>query len=141
MPAGDFYFAINATFRFIQDRFGEEALIRYWETLGSNFYAPLVERFRTGGPDAVAAYWREFFANEPGGKVVVEKQDGKVEIDVQDCPAIGWLRTHNREIVSNYCRHCHHVSTAIAEKAGLNFRLEGGGGTCHQTFSQKETPP
>ena len=38
--AADFYFAINATFRFILERFGESGLRRYWGDLGSKYFAP-----------------------------------------------------------------------------------------------------
>jgi len=134
MAAGDFYFAINATFRFFLEKYGEEALTRYWESLGEDYYAPLSQRFKAGSLDEVEKYWREFFEREPGGEVDVTQTDGRVEIEVRDCPAIRWLRENNREIVPCYCRHCHHVSTAIASKAGLEFLLEGGGGACRQSF-------
>lgn len=135
MAAADFYFAINATFRFILDNYGEDALEQYWRAMGDEYYASLADRFREGGLDEVERYWREFFAAEPGGEVEVSRAEHTVHIDVRDCPAIRWLRMHNREIVPNYCRHCHHVSTAIASRAGLAFVLEGGGGACHQQFS------
>ena len=53
MAAPDFYFAINATFRFIEERWGEEALNRYWDAMGRGYYAPLSARFRSGGLAAV----------------------------------------------------------------------------------------
>lgn len=142
VAAGDFYFAINATFRFILQNYGEAALVNYWRALGSEHYAPLAERFRAGGLDAVAHYWTEFFAREPGGAVSVGKEAGCVIVDVRECPAIRWLRLHQRAIIPSYCQHCLHVSTAIAEKAGMRFELEGGGGTCKQTFhtGNQETP-
>ena len=33
MSAGDFYFAINATFRFIHDLYGRDALVDYWSSM------------------------------------------------------------------------------------------------------------
>lgn len=134
MAAGDFYFAINATFRFILDNYGEAALADYWRAMGAEYYAPLSKRFREGGLDAVESYWRDFFQEEPGGDVRVSRSNHAVEIDVRDCPAIRWLRDSHRDIVPNYCQHCHHVSSTIAEGAGLRFELKGGGGTCHQQF-------
>ena len=138
VAAGDFYFAINATFRFILQNYGESALIDYWRALGSEYYAPLADRFRVGGLGAVARYWADFFAEEPGGDVSVAQEPDRVTIDVRECPAIRWLRLHEREICPNYCQHCVHVSSAIAQKAGLCFDLEGGGGTCKQTFRARE---
>lgn len=140
MPAADFYFAINATFRYILDNHGEQALIGYWRAMGERYFAPLSERFRAGGLDEVERYWRAFFDKEPGGDVRVEQSDDRVLVDVRDCPAIGWLRANGREIVPLYCQHCHHVSSAVASSAGLAFALEGGGGSCRQSFSVRSQP-
>lgn len=134
MAAPDFYFAINATFRHFYETYGEEALIAYWEAMGDEYFDALSRRFREGGLEAVESYWRDFFAGEPGGEVEVTRQGQRVEIAVKDCPAIRHLRLHGREIMPLYCRHCHHVSSVIARKAGLGFQLQGGGGTCQQAF-------
>ncbi len=64
--AADFYFAINATFRFILRRFGVEYLHRYWTDLGTQYYAPLTADWKQRGLSGIAAYWRAFFAAEPG---------------------------------------------------------------------------
>ena len=135
MSAGDFYYAINATFRFIHDNWGKEALIDYWTSMAQGYHAEVADRFRAGGLEAVQQYWTDYFANEPGGDVVVSLAEKGVELDVRDCPAIRWLRNGEREIVPYYCEHCHHVSTAIAQQAGLAFKLQGGDGTCYQVFS------
>lgn len=135
MPAGDFYFAINATFRFIHDTYGKEALIEYWTTMGQEYHADLAERFRRGGLEEVRRYWADYFAQEPGGDVAVSLTPKGVELAVHDCPAISWLKKGGREIMPCFCEHCHYVSTAVAGRAGMDFALEGGGGTCHQVFS------
>lgn len=140
MAAGDFYFAINATFRFIHERFGPDALIAYWRSLGREYYAPLGARFRSGGLPAVADYWADFFAHEPGGQVAVTRGETAVMLDVQCCPALAWLREHGREPAPNFCGHCRHINDQLAEAAGMTFRLEGGGGQCRQTFSALEEP-
>jgi hypothetical protein len=141
--AADFYFAINATFRFIEREFGGEGLRRYWEALGSGYYAPVTAVWKRGGLPAVADYWRAFFAAEPGSEVLVEAGDGKVSLDVRVCPAFKHLRAHGREIVPCFCQHCYYVSEAAAAPAGLTVRIEGGNGACRQTFlpRQPALPP
>ena len=52
--AADFYFAINATFRFIRATLGADALKAYWNELGREYYAPLSKLWKTGGLVAVA---------------------------------------------------------------------------------------
>jgi hypothetical protein len=135
MSAGDFYYAINATFRYIHDTYGKEVLIDYWTSMAHEYHADVVARFREGGPEEVRRYWAGYFDQEPGGDVQVSLNGTDVEIDVRDCPAIRWLEAGGREIVPYYCEHCHYVSTAIADRAGMRFTLKGGGGTCNQVFS------
>jgi len=140
MSAGDFYFAINATFRFIHDTYGKEVLIDYWTSMAHEYHAGVAARFREGGLEEVRRYWAGYFDQEPGGDVQVSLSGADAVIDVRDCPAIKWLKGGSREIVPYYCEHCHHVSTAIADRAGMRFALTGGGGTCNQVFSLEGGP-
>ena len=132
--AADFYFAINATFRFIHDRFGIEGLHRYWTEMGTNYFAPVSESWKRNGWDGVAAYWKAFFAAEPKAEVNVDRNGETLVVEVKTCPAIKHLRDHQREIFSCFCQHCYFVSEAIGRPAGLTVRIEGGNGTCRQTF-------
>jgi hypothetical protein len=139
--AADFYLAINATFRFILARLGIDGLRRYWHDLGTNYYAPVRERWKTGGLPAVADYWRAFFAAEPGAEVSVDESADEVRLQVKTCPAIKHLRAQGREIVPCFCQHCHFVSEAIAAPAGLAVRVQGGNGACVQHFIKRDTTP
>lgn len=134
--AADFYTAVNATFRFIERKLGQEGLRRYWAELGRSYYAPVTQRWLAGGLGAVAAHWRAFFAAEPGAQVEVSEVDQEVVVEVQTCPAIRFLREHGREIAPFFCQHCYHVSTAMGEAAGIEMRLSGGNGSCTQRFAQ-----
>lgn len=142
--AADFYFAINATFRFLRRRLGEAKLREYWRQLGQDYYAPVARAWRREGLSAVEDYWREFFEAEPDGEVEIERREGpapSVTLEVRDCPAIRHLREGNREIDPGFCQHCYHVSAAMAEGAELEVRVQGGNGTCTQTFSPRTVPP
>ena len=58
-------------------------------------------------------------------------------LDVKVCPAIQHLRAHGREIVPCFCQHCHFISEAMAQPAGFTVRVEGGNGSCRQTFLRR----
>ena len=133
--SADFYYAINATFRFLQRRLGPEGWRRYLGELGRNYYAPVNAQWRAGGLPAIARYWRAFFAAEPGARVEVETHADRVEVRVHECPAIKHLRAGGREIVRDYCQHCFHLGSARAEAAGFTMRLTGGNGSCRHTFA------
>ncbi len=132
--AADFYFAINATFRFTLGKFGIAGLRDYWTDLGVKYFAPVSARWIEGGLSAVAEYWRAFFAAEPGAEVEVSETTDAVTLDVKVCPAIKHLREHGREIVPCFCQHCYFISEAMAAPAGLTVRIKGGNGACRQKF-------
>jgi hypothetical protein len=137
MAAPDFFFAVNAMFRHLHDRYGMDALVTYWHTLGREYYAARWNGWRQEGARAVAEDWRTYFANEPGAQVIVAMDgDSTVDLDVQVCPAIKHLRDHAREIVPYFCDHCDHVCGAMADAAGFSFERTGGMGSCRQRFVQ-----
>ncbi len=141
--AADFYFAINATFRFIFEKLGRESLQRYWTDLGTQYFAPVSAIWKKPGLEGVAAYWKAFFAAEPGAEVEVNQSGMNVVLDVKVCPAIKHLRLHGREILPCFCQHCYFVSQAIGKPAGITVRIEGGNGCCRQTFAREDSalPP
>ena len=136
--AADFYFTINATFRFVLGRFGTEGLHKYWTNLGTHYFAPVAAQWQSGGLAAVAEYWRAFFAAEPNADVDLQQTPDAVTLDVKVCPAIQHLRENGREIVPCFCQHCYFISEAIAAPAGLTVRIAGGNGSCRQTFLRRE---
>ncbi|MFA6564651.1 MAG: hypothetical protein WCV00_22285 [Verrucomicrobiia bacterium] len=136
--AADFYFAINATFRFVLNKLGIEGLRRYWTDLGGRYFAPVAARWSAGGLTAVAEYWRAFFAAEPGAEVEVRQSSDAVTLDVKVCPAIKHLRAHGRGIVPCFCQHCYFIGETMAAPAGLTVRVEGGNGSCRQVFLRCE---
>ena len=136
--AADFYFAINATFRFILNKLGPDGLRRYWTDLGTRYFAPTSARWSAGSLPGVAEYWRAFFAAEPGAEVEVSELPDAVTLDVKVCPAIQHLRAHGREIVPCFCQHCYFIGEAMAAPAGFTVRVEGGNGSCRQTFRRRD---
>ena len=132
--AADFYFAINATFRFVLNRFGIDQLRRYWSEIGSDYMAPVSAAWKKHGLTGVAEYWRAFFRAEPGSQVEVISSADSVTLEVKQCPAIAHLRKDKREIVPCFCQHCYFLGEATAAPAGFTVRVEGGNGSCRQTF-------
>ena len=134
MAAPDFYFAVNAMFRHLHDRYGKAALVRYWRDLGRGYYRRRWESWSS--TEIVATDWQNYFGKEPGADVSVTVVGDAVELDVRVCPAIKHLRDNGRDIVPYFCEHCDHVCGAMAEAAGFCFERTGGMGSCHQRFVQ-----
>ena len=135
--AADFYFGINATFRFIRAQFGMPGLIAYWQDLGAGYFKPVWTRWKELGLPGIESYWRAFFAAEPGSNVAVQiqqtsRQRSEVVLEVKTCPAIHHLREHGREIVPEFCQQCYFINATAAEQAGFAVRVTGGNGSCRQ---------
>ena len=136
MAAPDFYFAINATFRWVHANWGEAGLLAYWQALGREHYAGMTRRFQAEGLEGVREYWQVLFAGEPGAEFTVATEAYHVLLDVRVCPAVKHLREQGREIMPLYCLHCTEVSQAMCEAAWIDVRVEGGGGACRQSFAR-----
>ena len=136
MSAPDFYFAVNAIFRHLHDQYGKPALIEYWRALGREYYDLRCRQWCDSGPQAVAADWREYFAQEPHAEVDAVAQGNDVVLDVRVCPAIKHLRDHGRAIVPYYCEHCDHICGVMADNSGYAFQRTGGMGACRQRFTR-----
>ena len=134
MSAPDFYFAVNTTARHILETYGKEVLIDYWRSLGREYYAGRIDRWREGGAAAIAEDWREYFLHEPNAEVVATTNGGAAELDIRTCPAIKHLRDSGRKILDCYCEHCDHTCGAMAEAAGYRFERTGGMGSFRQRF-------
>jgi len=134
MSAPDFYFGVNEMFRHLNDRYGKDVLIDYWQSLGREHYRQRNQRWREGGLPEIAADWRRYFDKEPAAEVEVTCTDDAVKLDIRACPAIGHLRRAGREIVPYFCEHCDHVCGAQAKAAGFRFERTGGMGACQQRF-------
>ena len=132
--AAGFYLGINATFRFIRDTYGPQALRQYWQDLGSRYFTPVSKLWSQRGLPGVADYWREFFAAEPGAEAVVMLESDRVIVHVKRCPVISHLRSSQRVIVPDFCEHCYWVSSAIGRSSDISVVVKGGGGVCVQEF-------
>ena len=136
MSAPDFYFGVNATFRYIYEREGYDALVTYWQNLGRDYYQSRWERWRDNSLQNLADDWENYFQHEPQSQVSVttDQTSQSVLLDIHVCPAIKHLNDNSREIMPHFCEHCDHITGAMAQKSGYRFQRTGGMGTCQQQF-------
>ena len=99
MGAPDFFFAVNAMFRHLHDRYGKAALVRYWRELGRQYYRPRWERWQRYGADEIARDWDEYFSREPQADVQIAASADVATLNIAVCPAIKHLRDQKRDIV------------------------------------------
>ena len=136
MGAPDFFFAVNATFKHILDNYGEDAVRKYWQEMGREHYKFVTGAIQEQGLTALKEHWDNLFPEEPGSDVETVIEGDTLVLTVKVCPAILHLKNHEREILPEYCEHCTHVSKGMCEPAGVSVNVEGGMGSCRQTFTR-----
>jgi hypothetical protein len=134
--SADFYFAVNATFRFLLKKRGVSGWISYLRDMATDYYRPVWTAWREDGLPAVATYLQAAFDAEPQAKFEIVETKETVTLRVIECPALKHLKSAGREIVPEFCQHCYHQYGTMASNAGLHMRLRGGNGSCTQTFSR-----
>ena len=138
MGAADFFFAVNATFRYILENHGEGALHRYWQEMGAGHYCAVTEAISDRGLVALKEHWEQLFPEEPGSEVELALDGNCLTLTVKTCPAILHLKAHDREVLPVYCDHCTYVSKGMCEAAGVSVEVTGGGGSCVQVFRKAQ---
>ncbi len=133
-----FYPAILATFKHIESNYGYDTLERYWRELAEEYYAPVIEKFKKGGLDAIAQHWQEYFAKEPKAIFSIEKEQSRVIVDVKQCPAMYWLEHFKCDIPDWYYNHIKIIAGTLAEKSGHKFEFRQTGNDSYKMIFVKE---
>lgn len=109
-------------FRFIHEKGGKEAVVRYWESIADNYVAPrLGEAVEEYGMRGCWEYWSKSL-NEEAADFTMTYDDETKEftIDMHHCPSRGMLNslTH-MEPYEDYCGHCGVLYDRVLEKYGI----------------------
>ncbi len=132
-----FYPAILATFKHIESNYGYDTLERYWRELAEEYYAPVIEKFKTGSIEAIAQHWKEYFSKEPKAEFEILTNDRKVTINITQCPAAYWLKHFKCEIPDWYYNHIAVIGNTLAEKSGHKFEFTPGTDSYTMIFMKK----
>ena len=132
ITALDFFGVYCATFEYIERTYGHEALEKYWaEYIADRFLAHLEALVAEKGIEGMKEYWGHTLAEEEAGYEITATEDS-FRIDMHDCPALRWLREHDRMTYDDYCAHCPALYKRIMNRNGYSYQYEydPGAGRC-----------
>ncbi len=136
----DFHGALSVGFEFLSDRYGEKVLEEYLVDVAENVYSDLIKKIKKNGISELEKYWKEVFTEEEGKFSLKRDGNKKIELIVEECPAISHMKKVGYKIYKNFCIQCKDINTVIAEKTGfiseINYDVKNG--KCKQIFKKKE---
>ena len=124
IPSRDFFGVYCATFKYIDETYGREALEKYWaEYVADQFLQHLEKLVATKGLEGMYEYWHHALEEEKAG-FRLELGERYFRIYLDECPALRWLREHDAMVFDDYCAHCPALYSRIMARHGYTWEQE-----------------
>ena len=120
----EFIMAYNELFKFLEERYGKEAVKDFWIGISDNFLHNLNKLVAEKGIQGMKEYWTHTLGEE-GAKYRLSTTEHEFVMDIYECPSIGILR-RNRHIkrYPDYCKHCDILYRRVIERYGFTCNYE-----------------
>jgi len=126
MTVHDFIVIYNETFKYIDGKYGTEAVRDLWSAISRRWCGHLRELVKTKGLEGMLEYW-----GGSDGTLGREKAEYEITLDngafkgtMHRCPSVGELKERGREIYHGgmtYCDHCPDLYSPIGREYGFNM--------------------
>ena len=138
MTIRDYIVAYNETFRYVEERYGEEPLKSLFATLSDRWCAHLEDCVKRKGIEGCMEYWGGSSGTLGREKATctIGMENGIFTIEMRECPSIAELRERGREPYAGrlaYCDHCEALYAPVLARYGLAFTVDiayGKDGSC-----------
>ena len=122
----DFYFAVNATFRFIINHFGYEKLQEYWRDIGTRYYKPVSEQWKLRRSRRRGGLLARILCSGARREVVdVMQSADEVRLEVKHMPGRSSICAITGARSCLLLPALLFVSEAMAAPAGMTVRITG----------------
>lgn len=122
----EFIPAYSELFRFLEQRDGEEAVLRYWEAVSRDGIGALKKLVETHGIRGCYLYWSHTLNEEAADFTMTLDEDaGVFRLDMTYCPSKGrLLALPDFEPYHNYCGHCDVLYRRVLEALGYVYEFD-----------------
>ncbi|MBM4045118.1 MAG: hypothetical protein FJ279_08390 [Planctomycetes bacterium] len=120
----EFIMAYSELFKFLHERHGHAAVVKFWEGISDEFLWNLRDLVKAKGIQGMKEYWGHTLTEE-GADCKVEATEDTFTIHMHRCPSVGILRraTHMQRY-PDYCNHCDTLYRRIMEPLGFSYEIE-----------------
>ena len=136
----DFHITLNILLEYIEDRFGEKAVIQYLSQYTRAFHQPLHEQLMNGNLTALSDYLTQLYQKEEW-PVRIRSGDGFIELQQDACPGISHLKASGNQPSPCYIETYRTVYETLCKDTPFRYQLQHFDhetGACTQLFTKKE---
>ena len=137
----DFHGVLSEGIKYIDDRYGEEAVREYLRGFASSFYAPLVSDIKERGLMALKERLEEIYKAE-GARVETALSGDELLVTVEACPAVMHMREQGYRVARLFRETTSTVSDALCEGTPFSAELveyDEQTGRSVQRFRRRQT--
>jgi hypothetical protein len=122
----EFIPAYSELFKFLEDKGGKAAVIRFWEQLSDAFLTNLRNLAAQKGLAGCYEYWSHTLPEEAADfKMTLDEENQVFTIEMRRCPSKGRL-LERRDITPYhaYCEHCDLLYRRVLEPLGFEYNID-----------------
>jgi len=120
----DFHISGKRGLEYVGEKFGGEAVREYLTRFAKAYYAPLAEKVKKNGLQALRDHIEHIYAVEKASDCVkCALSRGKLTVAVSRCPGVKYIRESGNDPTKWYVECTRTVNKAIADMCGLRFSL------------------
>ncbi|OGV51193.1 MAG: hypothetical protein A2X49_15475 [Lentisphaerae bacterium GWF2_52_8] len=135
----DFHGASYVTIKFILERFGNDALRQVLKKMAKEVYYSIYERLKKGDTSELIEHWQHFLSREKGDFELHKHDDGTIELELRECPAVRQLKVLGLPFDPNFCLQTQLLNEAWSEDTPFEIVTEKTGeGSCRQLIYRKD---
>ena len=122
----EFIPAYSELFKFLHNKGGYDAVIKFWEDLSDAFLGNLRDYAAAKGLRGCFEYWSHTLNEEAADfKMTLDEENNIFEIQMRSCPSKGiLLDTEHIEPYKNYCEHCDTLYRRVLEPLGFEYDID-----------------
>jgi hypothetical protein len=117
----DFHAGLSGGMDYLKEQYGEQAVREYLRGFTLSFYAPLRERLKTEGLQALKEHFQRIYEIE-GGEAEFELTEDELVIRVEACPAVKHMKERGYKVSNLFHETTRVVNEALCE--GTSFRAD-----------------
>lgn len=129
MTVHDFIVTYNETFKYIEEKYGVEAVRNLWKTISEQWCTHLDELIKNKGLGGMVEYWggEDGTLGREKAEYEISLKDGIFSGIMHECPSVKELCVNNRKVYNGklaYCDHCAALYAPVAIKYGIKMSFD-----------------
>ena len=121
----DFHISADNALKYCGDKFGGDAVVAFLRDYVRFFYAPVIEKIKSGGLSVIEEWIKGVYEVEEASELLhIELSENSLTVTIDKSPVIEYMHSLNQSPSEYYIEETRTLYRVIAEECGYKFELE-----------------